>query len=127
MNNKDSYFINNSANPNFNQTNKIFYLGSNLNVKDNINNFNGAFSSLIINDINIDLVYDSLQLKNIKYLNTCYDKKCKNNGICIPTQNRLGFRCKCKKSFYGDFCESLKQCYGSGKIKLCLNLTKLLM
>ncbi len=90
-------------------TNNILYIGKS--TEKSIKVIHAAFSSLSINDIKVDLIHDSLNLNNIKFLNTCQNVECKNNGYCFINQNLKGFKCNCKKSYYGEYCENVKQCF----------------
>ena len=38
-------------------------------------------------------------------INECIDQKCQNGGHCIDKVN--GYECKCKKKFFGLYCESM--------------------
>ena len=92
---------------NSNKSNRILYVGgvkqshSNLILPD----FKGIISHFKLNDKKLDLFSDSHEKKNINVFNTCHNVNCKNNGICITSQNDLGFRCKCFESYEGVFCE----------------------
>ena len=95
------------CNFNLNKTNRILYLGgisqshSNLILPD----FKGIISHLKLNEKKLDLFSDSYEKKNVNSFNTCHNVDCENSGICITTQNDIGFRCKCVESYEGVFCE----------------------
>lgn len=109
LNNQYSNYRAYSSNLDLSFTNHVLYIGKSIESSTGV--INAAFSSLIINDFKVDLIHDSFDIMNIKFLNTCQNVECKNNGYCFISQNLKGFKCNCKKPYYGEYCENLKQCF----------------
>ena len=99
-----------------NNTNKILYIGGvgTGSIYFRSPDFKGIISVLRVNGAKLDLFADSLLRKNIETYNTCEGIECKNDGVCISTQNNFGYKCHCSDLYYGSFCEKRKDCIGNG-------------
>lgn len=62
--------------------------------------FSGAISQLLVNERQLDLDTDTRLVRklNVEYSSTCSNVLCNNRGVCVRTQNRVGYKCLCEES-----------------------------
>ena len=99
---------------NLDNTNRILYLGGIDSTATTSSgnafitpDFKGIVSIFKIDQAHIDFFSSAVvkSKKNVHAFNTCHNVNCQNGGVCITTQNDVGFRCKCGEANRGQFCE----------------------
>lgn len=62
--------------------------------------FSGAIAQLLVNERQLDLDTDTRLVRklNVEYSSTCSNVLCNNRGVCVRTQNRVGYKCLCEES-----------------------------
>ena len=99
---------------NLNYTNKLLYIGGMKDYNDQINTmgFKGVISRFLFNDVKIDLLLKTQLKHNVGLFNACEFKHvCEANEICVPKQNKLGYKCRCFKQNSTDAtCDEIQTC-----------------
>ena len=90
------------AKNNLHNTNKLLYIGGGMTVDYNDQvkavGFKGVISRFLFNDVKIDLLLKTQLKHNVGLFNACEFKHvCETNAICVPKQNKLGYKCRCFK------------------------------
>lgn len=72
-----------------------------------VRGFTGALSRLLVNGRQLDLDTDARLVRklNVEYSSTCSNAWCNNRGVCVRTQNRVGYKCLCDRTDAGANCE----------------------
>lgn len=62
--------------------------------------YTGAIAQLVVNQQQLDLDTDGRLVRklNVEYSSTCSNALCNNRGMCVRTQNRVGYKCLCEES-----------------------------
>ncbi|KRX93792.1 Basement membrane proteoglycan [Trichinella pseudospiralis] len=58
--------------------------------------FSGVISSVVINDVPMNLGENLLNSNDIEQANTCSVNSCLNEAKCVPSDGDFGYKCQCK-------------------------------
>ncbi|KRY90391.1 Basement membrane proteoglycan [Trichinella pseudospiralis] len=74
--------------------------------------FSGVISSVVINDVPMNLGENLLNSNDIEQANTCSVNSCLNEAKCVPSDGDFGYKCQCKVNSVGTYCERRFKCNG---------------
>ncbi|KRX83514.1 Basement membrane proteoglycan, partial [Trichinella sp. T6] len=74
--------------------------------------FSGVISSVVINDVPMNLGEKLLNSNDIEQADTCSVNSCLNEAKCVPSDGDFGYKCQCKLNTVGTYCERRFKCNG---------------
>ncbi|XP_003372256.1 basement membrane proteoglycan [Trichinella spiralis] len=74
--------------------------------------FSGVISSVVINDVPMNLGEKLLNSNDIEQADTCSVNSCLNEAKCVPSDGDFGYKCQCKLNSVGTYCERRFKCNG---------------
>ncbi|KRZ68952.1 Basement membrane proteoglycan [Trichinella papuae] len=74
--------------------------------------FSGVVSSVVINDVPMNLGENLLNSNDIEQADTCSVNSCLNEAKCVPSDGDFGYKCQCKLNSVGTYCERRFKCNG---------------
>ncbi|XP_055601853.1 basement membrane-specific heparan sulfate proteoglycan core protein-like isoform X2 [Uranotaenia lowii] len=68
--------------------------------------FVGCISRLVVNGREIQLHEEATMNEATTSCEPCADEPCKNSGVCLETQNEIGYSCVCHDGYTGKDCKA---------------------